>query len=642
MTDAPEGMFAPLRQTPMNGHAKPEESFAYVGAASDDRPPLPSPRSAERWEYHDATGNVIMTIDRHDDLQGKKHFSPLTLWRDAAGRQSWRSKHSPVPRPLYGLDRLAQSASFPVLVVEGEKAADAAGRLFLDHTVTTSPGGANAAEKANWAALAGREVVIWPDQDAPGLKYAIAVSQLARAAGALTVRIVKVPASWPRGWDLADPLPLGVKGETLRAMIQAAAVATATTAPGEPMPVSRCLADVPPVPLTWLWQERLALGKANLIAGQPGLGKSQITALLAAHVTTGRPWPDGTPCPVGSVIMITCEDDAADTIVPRLCAAGGDCRRAHILDWVAEPDEDGKPRTRSFVIGEKHTAVLRLLADRIGDVRLIVIDPVSAYMGSSDSHKASDVRASLAPLQALAADIGACIVLVSHLNKGTADGAAISRVAGSGAFVAACRSAWFVAPHPEDQHRRIFTPLKNNIGDDKTGFAYRIEGVDVGDGIHTSRVVIDPTPIQISAEDALGVGRASDGDNDGALGEAVEFLRTEVGEDGRRAADLKKAATTAGISWRTVERAKKRAGIEVRKEGFAGGWRWFPVVPKAAKNTQDRQGRQLRRDGNLGGLGDAKSKTAEDRQEITSQTLGGIGGLGDNLADFDDIVEGVL
>jgi hypothetical protein len=254
--------------------------------------------------------------------------------------------------------------------------------------------------------------------------------------------------------------------------------------------VARCLANIQPIPMRWLWSDRLALGKLNLIAGQPGLGKSQITANMAGVISRGGKWPDGTYAPLGSVVFITCEDDPADTIVPRLEAAGADRRRIHLLDWVRDERDESGEAVRSYDIGRDVTALEALCHD-IGDVRLIVIDPVSAYVGGIDSHKVSDVRGSLAPLQAMAAELSVCVVMITHLNKGTNDGSAMSRVAGSGAYVAACRSAWFVAPHPQDAEKRIFTPLKNNIGDDKTGFAYRIEGVELGREIATSRVVFD-------------------------------------------------------------------------------------------------------------------------------------------------------
>ena len=150
--------------------------------------------------YNDAGGNYLGTITRNINDAGKKTF------RASAG--------FPDPRPLYGLARLTQRPDAPVLVVEGEKVADAAGVIFPDHVCTTSPFGALSAAKADWTPLHGRTVVIWPDNDAAGLQYAADVARLVPGA-----RVVPVPASFPDKWDLADELPEGITPEALGALL---------------------------------------------------------------------------------------------------------------------------------------------------------------------------------------------------------------------------------------------------------------------------------------------------------------------------------------------------------------------------------------------------------------------------------------
>jgi hypothetical protein len=409
--------------------------------------------------------------------------------------------------------------------------------------------------------------------------------------------------------------------------------------------VARCLADVTPAAVSWLWTNRIALGKLNLIAGQPGLGKSQITALFAAVVSTGGIWPDGAAAPLGSVVFVCCEDDAADTIVPRLDAAGADRSRIHQLDWVIRPGEQREPQQSLFDLG-RDIAVLRDLANDIGDVKLIVIDPISAYLGRLDSHKNSDMRSALAPLQKLAAEIGATIVLVSHLNKGAADGAATSRVSGSGAFVAACRSGWLVAKH-QDEPRRIFTPLKNNIGNDREGFAFAIEGVDLPGGISTSRVVFESTPIEISADDALQT-RSGDTDDAGAIGEAKAFL-VDLLKDGPEAANsIFKKAKAAGISEITLRRAKSRLKVQTIKSQMSGGWNWcLPTEgdQPARRDDHDHLDR-LRQNGHSQGSSSAfeHDQYAEDDHDPVhrenEQHHGFNGQLLDVLDSDGDIVEG--
>lgn len=405
--------------------------------------------------------------------------------------------------------------------------------------------------------------------------------------------------------------------------------------------VARCLADVASVPVSWLWTQRMALGKINLIAGQPGLGKSQITALLAAVVSTRGDWPDGSAAPLGSVVFICCEDDAADTIVPRLDAAGADRGRIHLLDWVILSDKQPEPQQCLFDLGRDIEA-LRALAKTIGDVKLIVIDPISAYLGRLDSHKNSDVRSALAPLQTLAVEIGAAVVLVSHLNKGAADGAAVSRVSGSGAFVAACRSAWFVAKHPQDETRRIFTPLKNNIGNDREGFAYVIEGVDLPSGISTSKVVFETTPIEISAEDALQAGRDETGEG-GAIGDAKSFLNQLLERGPKAVKYIFKEARAAGVSEITLRRAKANLKVQATKSHMTGGWMWsLPTEGDQPSRHDDHDHHdRLRQNGHSRG-----SSSAIEHDQYVEDDHDPAHGENEHLhynghsVDDDDIVEG--
>jgi putative DNA primase/helicase len=361
--------------------------------------------------------------------------------------------------------------------------------------------------------------------------------------------------------------------------------------------ISRCIADVVPERVQWLWKPRIALGKTNLLAGNPGNGKSQVTVSIAATTSTGGVWPDGTRAPIGSVVFISCEDDVADTIAPRLQAAGADLNRVHVLDWIRKPtSNEEQVQDRLFSLAEDVPA-LEALVREIGDVSLIVIDPVSAYVGSIDSHKASDVRGALAPLQTLAARTGAAVVLVAHLNKSAGDGSAMARVGGSGAFVAACRSAWLVEvdPQDEDRKRRILAPLKNNIGDDRTGFAFSIQSMEVAGGIETSRVVFEPGSVTVSAAELLR-GQQQTDDERGAVDEAVDFLREYLKDGPLTSKSMEKAAKDAGIAARTIERARAKLKIKARKSDVTGAW--LISLP----DTDHRQDRQPPNAGTDGGV----------------------------------------
>lgn len=176
------------------------------------------------WRYCDAGGRLIHWVCRFDKPDGSKEILPQTLWREG-GRLGWRWGAPPVPRPLYRLDRLALAPATPVLIVEGEKTADAAGGLVANFAVASWSGGSKAVSKADWSALAGRRVVILPDADTPGREAAQAVRTAALAAGAESAAIVQLPASLPAAWDCADRFPPGFAPADLLALIGAALAA---------------------------------------------------------------------------------------------------------------------------------------------------------------------------------------------------------------------------------------------------------------------------------------------------------------------------------------------------------------------------------------------------------------------------------
>jgi hypothetical protein len=178
------------------------------------------------WTYRDAVGAELCRILRFDFPDGRKEFCPLTLWRNAKGLR-WRWKALCAPRPLYGLDRLADNPYAPVIVCEGEKAADAAAKVFPDHAAVTSSGGSQAAAKSDWSLLSGRKATIWPDNDEPGANYANEVAAILTRAGC-EVSVIDANALTavdggahdsnfePIGWDAANALAEWADSEALR------------------------------------------------------------------------------------------------------------------------------------------------------------------------------------------------------------------------------------------------------------------------------------------------------------------------------------------------------------------------------------------------------------------------------------------
>lgn len=205
----------------------------WTSPIPDDAPPPPASlkgvgKASRIWTYRNSTGTPLFRVLRFDRKEGEKEFRPQTLWREN-GRLAWRFKAAPLPRPLYGLDRLAARPESPVLLVEGEKAADAAAEIFPDLVAVTWCGGSKAGAKADWSPLSGRTVAILPDADLAGKEAAeIALAQLVGANAA----IVALPDGLPKGWDVADPMPEGVKFTSIQNAL-ARALSHAASQPGE-------------------------------------------------------------------------------------------------------------------------------------------------------------------------------------------------------------------------------------------------------------------------------------------------------------------------------------------------------------------------------------------------------------------------
>lgn len=171
------------------------------------------------YAYRDESGRLISYVVRYDPFIGSKRSKeilPLSYCEHVSGKQEWRNKWPSTPRPLYGLELLAAHPSAPIVITEGEKACEAARHLFPDHVVMTSPAGSNAAGKADWSKLKNKTVIIWPDADDAGEKYALEVKQLALKAGAACVAIISIPDNAPKGWDAADALAEGYTPESVR------------------------------------------------------------------------------------------------------------------------------------------------------------------------------------------------------------------------------------------------------------------------------------------------------------------------------------------------------------------------------------------------------------------------------------------
>ena len=329
------------------------------------------------------------------------------------------------------------------------------------------------------------------------------------------------------------------------------------------------LSEVVPERVRWLWDGRIALGKLNLVDGDPGTGKSAMTTDLAARVTVGEPWPDGAECHVGGVVILSAEDGLADTIRPRFDAAGGDASKAVAVSTVA--DAEGNER-QIAIPDDLH--VIEAAIERVGAV-LVVIDPLMAFLpGDVNSHRDQDVRRALAPLARLAERTGAAVVVIRHLNKG-AGGNALYRGGGSIGIVGAARSGLLIAKHPEDDGRRVLASIKSNLAAPAPSLVFGLSSTESG------AVQVDWKG-ESDLDAAALLSAPADHEERSALSEAQEFLRKVLAEGPEPASEVKREADSAGISKRTLDRARQSLGVASEREGEPGkrgGGTWYWSLP---------------------------------------------------------------
>jgi putative DNA primase/helicase len=240
------------------------------------------------------------------------------------------------------------------------------------------------------------------------------------------------------------------------------------------VPIVRTASGIKVRELEPLWPGVLWRGKSTLLGGDPGLGKSLVTVDIAARVSRGDPWPcTSAKTEPGTVLMISAEDEPEDTIVPRLVAAGADLDRIQFFEGVRDASANGHARPEQFLL-DRHVDVLRSWPDiQHKRISLVVVDPISAFMGRADSHNNAEVRALLSALGTVAAEKRFAALVVTHLNKGSGANA-MYRFTGSLGFIAAARAAFAVVRDPQDQDQRLVLPVKVNLGPDSSGFSYRV------------------------------------------------------------------------------------------------------------------------------------------------------------------------
>jgi hypothetical protein len=556
-----------------------EDIVAKLGLATralfDDPPPTTQSidwnRGPEKiWGYVDEQGVLLFEVGKFRFVGGPLTTKTFRPRLPGSGRQGWHEGIGDVRRVPYRLPELiaAVESGDDVVFCEGEKDAD---RLHNDNLVgTTWPGGAHGLTPRilhELVAVFRRRAVdvrIVRDRDEVGARCA------ARLAAALmdvarTVRVLEAKI----GNDYSDHRDAGF---TVEDLVEVAIERPETR--GEPAPspghrgarATANLVDVASVEresVGWLWSPYLPLGKLTIVDGYEGTGKTFLALTLCAAVSRGWALPDesGRPgCVVREpavALYMSAEDGPGDTLRPRLEACDADLGRIILLTGVTEADG----REGFFSL-----ARVEVLEDALERVRptIVIVDPFLAYL-DADANRAREIRPVLTRLTTLAKKYSCAIVLIRHLRKATTDRAS-HRGVGSVEIIAAVRSQLIIAEDPDAKQQRVIVHGKSSLAPKGPSLSFQIAD---GAVLWLGRTDLDADQLLAprEAHGQRGAQRPRD--------EAARVLQQLLANGPIPAEEVKREALKAGVSLRTLVRAKGDIGVRARRvRGDDGVDRW--------------------------------------------------------------------
>jgi len=304
----------------------------------------------------------------------------------------------------------------------------------------------------------------------------------------------------------------------------------------------------------YLIEPFVPLGKLTDVAGQMGQGKSLLTELWAALVSTGT----ANLAEPASVLMLAAEDDASDTIRPRLEAAGADTERVYVLD------DDALDADR-----------IATYCAELGDVRLVTVDPLTGFFPRGvDAWNTPQVRHFLRPLIDLAQRQHFALLGIQHVNRSSASDP-LARIADAQGIPQVARSVLLWGPDPDDPDgdggsTKVLASAKSNLVRGNPAASFRIEGVQLSGGIEAPRLVHQGSS-ERKARELLDQARTSPADT---------FLIERLEYGPSLATMVEAEAAERGISKHQLYRARARLGVKSTKRSD-GSWEWS-CIPAAA------------------------------------------------------------
>jgi energy-coupling factor transporter ATP-binding protein EcfA2 len=514
------------------------------------------------WPYSQADGRVLFHICRYESTNAKKSVIPWHLVEDG----SWQpGQPLEAGRPVFRLPEVLQS-NRPLLIVEGEKCATVSTPPDFPFFISTWSGGAGATEKTDWSPLKDREVVVWPDADKAGRQAALKIrAQLPKA------RVLLVEGK-PTGWDIADAV---AESMDVEAFIKdcPTEIGSDTATPGQrsdsPRLVTRRATDIPTRAVEWLWEGRIPLGEYSVLVGHPSSGKSTFAAALAAHVSAGIPFPDGTKPVVGDVLFMSAEESAAKALVPRLRVAGAALDRVSIADIRVKRTEGAE----LFTLADG-TSPIEAALEEMNSPRLIVIDSLTSCTAGIDTFRTDAFGPVLAELAQLSERRNVTTLCLAHFTKAVSSGAML-RVLGSVAVVALARAVYMLSRHPDDPKRSLFVPVKNSYAPLGEAIEFSLTSVAAG------KLPQIRWGGQVEGVEADSLIALDDVDRRRERSDAMELLAELLGEsDEVLAHEVYAVGAERGLSKTTIWRAAKNRRVIIEGKGRAATWR-LPIVSES-------------------------------------------------------------
>ncbi len=584
----------PRRAAPENGRAFTTDAQAVsflVGSLGG--------RMAHTWAYQRATGEEAFRTVRFDGCRGErpKQYRPLHLSADG-----WHIADPPGLLPLYGLPELRGATR--IWLCEGEKCAEIFRELGI--IATTNAHGARAADKSDWAPLAGKLVIVCPDFDSAGEMHVQgALVHLRRLIPATTIRIVRLPLA-NEGDDIEQFVEArrseGVTDEGIRLELDRLAEAAPIMEPTQELVIVR-LSDVTPETQPFLWPGRIPSASCTLIGGRQSCTKNLFAYDIISRVTTGSPWPDNLGAQrraPRSVILLEAEEHLESSIVPRVAAAGADRSRVHFIKGAPTKNPD---RTRLISI-QCDALAIEEAARQVGDVALAVVSPITSYLGDVEQNSNEQVRNEIIhPLKTLAESIGCAVVILKHPNKEWRNPDPLERIGGSAAWTETMRCVVFIGTDPDESDdeknpRRCAFWIKYSIGPTPDPISWKIRVAESGAPV----IYFLSDPIDFSPSEML-VGRRKHEERKTKREYAAEWITEALQHGPMTASDLNDAAMSAvgemrQFSMDAFERARKdmrdagRLGFDRKPETNPAEWwywladRWAPDWYKPNTNPE--------------------------------------------------------